>query len=169
MLDEFMFCPNCGKGEQTPNQYCRNCGEFMPDLSGRTKRADMPDEQIKANLVLNLLGGIVSLVLAILLYARYLGKADATELIYFVAAFLLAMCGWQLTTFRINLKLKKHFDKRKKETTPDEPPEPAAAYRMSAAKTKDLLPEADFSAVVPASVTENTTKILREPIKNRSS
>lgn len=28
-----MFCPNCGKADQTTDAYCRNCGAFLTDFS----------------------------------------------------------------------------------------------------------------------------------------
>ena len=127
-----------------------------------------PEEQIRVNLVLNFLSGAVSLILAILLYATFWNKPETSQIIYIVAAFLLAMCGWQFSTFRVGLKLKKAFDRRKNGGKI----ETAAQIEnnvFQSAKTKDLLPKADFTNIVPASVTEKTTKTLSESIKNRSS
>ncbi len=166
-----MFCPNCGKAEQTPNTYCRQCGGFLSEHGNKKRNltfgGDTPEEQIRINLILNFLSGAVSFILAILLYATFWGKPDVSPVIYLVAAFLLAMCGWQFSTFRVGLKLKKTFERRKSGET-----ENAARVDtnvLQSAKTKDLLPEADFSNVVPASVTENTTKTLPEKIKSRLS
>ncbi len=75
------------------------------------------------------------------------------------------MSGWQFSTIVVGLKLKKTFRKRKnnegKEENSDE-------KTFAAVKTKELLNEADFSDVVPKSVTENTTKHLAEKIKRSS-
>ncbi len=87
-----MFCPNCGKAEQKENSYCRNCGEYLPDLS---KKIDLsfggntPEKQIRTNLFLNLLSAVVSFVLALSLYATFLRRGDTLPIIYIVAAFLL--------------------------------------------------------------------------------
>jgi hypothetical protein len=163
-----MFCPNCGKADQTENTYCRSCGEFLPDLSKKSKIAfggNTPEEQINANLFLNLLSAIVSLILGIALYWTIWDKGDASPIIYIVAAFLLAMSGWQFSTFAVGLKLKKTFRKRKSNT---EKEESSNEKTFAAAKTKELLNEADFSDVVSVSVTENTTKHLAEKIKRSS-
>jgi len=88
--------------------------------------------------------------------------------IYIVAAFLLAMCGWQFSTFRVGLKLKKTFARRK---NGDEMENAAQADKniFQSAKKNDLLPEADFTDVVPTTITENTTKHLSEKISKKSS
>lgn len=172
MLNEIMFCPNCGKDEQALNTYCRQCGEFLPDHSDKKRSFSMggntPEEQIRVNLVLNFLSGTVSLILAILLYATFWNKPETSPVIYIVAAFLLAMCGWQFSTFRVGLKLKKTFELRKNGGE-IENAMPGDKSVFQSAKTKDLLPEADFTDVVPTSVTENTTKHLSEKISRKSS
>jgi len=125
-----------------------------------------PEEQIRVNLILNFLSGTVSLILGILLYATFWNKPETSPVIYIVAAFLLAMCGWQFSTFRVGLKLKKTFDRRKNDGEIEKATDKNV---FQSAKTKDLLPEADFSNVVTPSITENTTKTLSEKIKTRSS
>jgi hypothetical protein len=166
-----MFCPNCGTAEQRENSYCRNCGEFLPDLSVKNKLAfggNTPEEQIRTNLVLNLLSALVSLILAVVLYATFWNRGDTLPIIYIVAAFLLAMCGWQFSTFVVGLKLKKNFDKRKSSLENDgKNQEKVMAFES--AQTKERLPEADFNNVVSTSVTENTTRHLSEKANRKSS
>jgi hypothetical protein len=163
-----MFCSNCGKAEQKENTYCRSCGEFLSDSKKKNKIAfggNTPEEQINVNLFLNLLSAVVSLILGIALYWTIWDKGDISPIIYIVAAFLLAMSGWQFSTFAVGLKLKKTFRKRKSNAEKEESSEEKP---LAAAKTKELLNEADFSNVVPTSVTENTTKHLAEKIKRSS-
>lgn len=166
-----MFCPNCGKAEQVLNTYCRQCGEFLPDHSDKKRNFTMggntPEEQIRVNLILNFLSGTVSLILAILLYATFWNKPETSQVIYIVAAFLLAMCGWQFSTFRVGLKLKKTFDRRKNDEIENAAQLDKSVFKS--AKTKDLLPEADFTDVVPTTITENTTKHLSEKVSKKSS
>ncbi len=166
-----MFCPNCGKGEQSSNSYCRSCGEFLPDLSKKKTKlpsfgGDSPEEQIKTSLFLNALSALVSLMLAISLYVSFYGK-DAPQLIYLTAAFLLAMSVWQFSTCIIGLKLRKNFSKRRESGAAENQIEKPTQFET--AKTQELLNEADFTDVVPASVTENTTKHLSEKISKKSS
>jgi len=164
-----MFCPNCGKAEQTVNTYCRGCGEFLLDSTNKTRLVfggNTAEDQINVNLFLNFLSGCVSFILAVLLYITFWGRGETLPIIYIVAGFLLAMCGWQFSSFRVGIKLKKTFAERKSivQNTAE-----LNENRFQTAETKDLLSEADFSNVVPASVTENTTKHLVDKIKKSSS
>lgn len=150
-----MFCPNCGKAEQTPNSYCRQCGEFLPDFDKLKKREISPEQHLKANSVLNIMTAVVSLTLAILLYINFLGAENTPVLIYITAGFLTAMFAWQVQIFIRSLILKKQIILPKRDET--------KAELKSAAKK--MLNEADFSNNVPASVGEHTTKNLREKVK----
>ena len=154
-----MFCLKCGKSDQKVNTYCRQCGSFLPDFDNLKKKETSPEEHLKANSFLNLLTAMVSLTLAIILYAMFLGKADTPVIIYIVAGFLTAMTAWQVQTFWRTLLLKKHFKKRKidAEQTATEP----QTTSFPSAQTRELLNEADFKDIVPASVVENTTHKLK--------
>lgn len=123
-----------------------------------------PEEQIRTNLFLNLLSAIVSFVLAVALYVTYWNRADALFIIYIVAGFLLAMSGWQISTFIVGLKLKKNFDKRK---TPLENGEEnlKEINTFEPAKTRELLNEPNLDHAVPPSVTEKTTGHLAKKKK----
>lgn len=158
-----MFCPNCGKSDQQENTFCRQCGTFLPDFDKLEKRETSPEEHLKIATVLNLMTAIVSISLAIALYAIFLGREDTPVIIYITAGFLTAMCAWQVQTFWRTLKLKKHFPKRKIRS------EDSESEKISNAEpTKELLNEAGFEDFVEASVTENTTKNLTEKIRRSS-
>lgn len=150
-----MFCPSCGKSDQTENTYCRNCGKFLPDFDKLKKRETPPEEHLKANSVLNIMTAVVSLTLAILLYVNFLGAENTPVLIYVTAGFLTAMFAWQVQVFVRSLMLKKQIilPKREEELKSVE---------------KDLLNEADFSDNIPASVVEYATKNLKEKVKRSS-
>lgn len=152
-----MFCPNCGKADQTVNSYCRQCGNFLPDFDNLKKRETTPEEHFKVNIVLNIMSGVVSLTLAILLYSFFLGKQDTPPIIYITAGFLTAMFAWQVQVFIRNLKLKKQLLNKNKNVA-----ETSEEKVLNKAETKKLLNEPDHSDYVPASVTEYTTKNLKE-------
>ena len=160
-----MFCQKCGKGEQTPESYCRACGEWLPDLSKRGRRSfggDSPEESLKIALYLSGITTIVALVLAILLYANYLGEPDVPRLIYATAAFLLAIAGWQASNFYVGMKLRRNFVRRRAGDSDGGTNELKAAPNAA-------LPAADTSKFVyrtPGSVTENTTELL-QPILSK--
>lgn len=164
-----MYCPNCGNANQQANSYCRQCGEFLPDLSKKKKQSafggETPQDQIRTNLILNFMSGIVSIVSALVLYAMFWNRGSEVQLVFVVAAFLLAMGGWQFSTFFVGLKLRKHFRKGREESNEAGIPsnQPSA---FASAQTKELLNEADLSDIIPASITENTTKHLAGKINS---
>lgn len=153
-----MFCPNCGKADQTENTFCRSCGKFLPDFDNLKKREISPEEHLKANSVLNIMTTIVSLTLAILLYVNFLGGENTPILIYVTAGFLTAIFAWQVQVFIRSLKLKKQIVLPKRDET--------EAELKSA--TNDLLNEADFSDNIPASVVERKTTKLETKISRQN-
>ncbi len=149
-----MFCPKCGKADQTPETYCRQCGVFLPDLLKPIKREHPPEEHIKVNSVLSLMTVIVSFTLAILLYALMGSKPDTHPMVYVTAGFLFAMGAWHIQTFIRIRKLKKQWKQRNQPAADDPTP------KIESISTAKLLEQADFSNAVPPSVTETTTKHL---------
>jgi uncharacterized membrane protein YvbJ len=162
-----MYCPNCGKSDQAENTYCRQCGEFLNDFNKKSKKlsfgGETPQEQIRTNLVLNLMSAIVSIASGLYLFIRFSDLGSEFAIVMLVAAFLLAMGGWQLSTFYVGLKLRKTFNKNQIKSEVEN--EIARKNKLNDLTTKELLPEADFSNDVPASVVENTTRKLKEKIK----
>ena len=82
MSVEMMFCPRCGKAEQLPETYCRQCGLFLSDLSKPAKRERPPEEHLRANKILNSLTIVVSFTLAIVRYSILGFRSDRHPLIY---------------------------------------------------------------------------------------
>lgn len=148
-----MYCPNCGKADQQEETYCRQCGIFLPDISKPAKREQSPEENLKANTVLNLMTIITSFTLAILLYAILGFRPGTHPLIYVTAGLLLAIGAWHIQTFIRTQKLKKQW-KRRMLPSEDE------AVSQNAQPAFQPAPTAKFDAV-PASVTENTTRHLK--------
>lgn len=157
-----MFCPNCSKGEQKPESFCRRCGKFLPDFERAGRRQITPQEHLKANSILNVMTAIASLTLAILLYVIFLGKADTPVIIYVTAGFLTAMFAWQVQIFWRSQLLKKQIILPRRAEIEEKPKE------VESFATRELLNEADLSDRVPASVTENTTKNLTSKVERSS-
>lgn len=158
-----MFCPKCGNADQQPETYCRKCGSYLPDFNKPAKKQQTPEDHLKANAFLNLLTAITSLTLAILLYSIFLGKEDTPVIIYVTAGFLTAMTAWQVQTFWRTILLRKHFKKQKLNTIQSTENQIEPQY-VKSKPTNQLLNEADFSNIVPNSVTENTTKHLKQKV-----
>jgi hypothetical protein len=96
---------------------------------------------------------VTCFTLAILLYV-FLGFREPTHpLIYLTAGFLLAMGVWHIQTLIRGLMVKKHFRKQKQSR------EVAMGERLT---TDKLLDQPDFENMVPASVTDHTTRHLSE-------
>jgi hypothetical protein len=153
-----MFCPRCGRAEQLPETYCRQCGLFLPDLSKPLKREIPPDEHLKANTFLTALTVIVSFTLSILLFAII---PDKHPLIYVTAGLLIAIGAWHIQTFIRTQMLKKQWQRRpclnESQSAPSE-----TQPTLKSASTPKLLDQANFADTIPASVTENTTRHLAE-------
>ena len=153
-----MYCPRCGKSEQLPETFCRQCGLFLPDLSKPVKRELPPEDHLKANTVLNALTIIVSFTLSILLFAV---RPGTHPLIYATAGILIAIGAWHIQTFIRTQKLKKQW-KRRASLNGIEAGLPETERASKSASTAKLLDQADFADAVPASVTENSTRHLVE-------
>ena len=152
-----MFCPNCGNADQLPETYCRRCGTFLPDLNKPAKKREAtPEDNLKANSVLTLMTVIVCFTLAILLYAMLAFRDGTHPLIYATAGLLLAMGAWHIQTFIRTRQLKRQWERKVRITTADKTPE------IAAPPVQPRLPDANMADMVPASVTEATTKNLTE-------
>ena len=153
-----MFCPKCGKAEQLPESYCRQCGLFLPDLSKLDKRELPPEDHLKANAFLSGMTIITSFTLSILLFAV---EPGTHPLIYVTAGLLIGIGAWHIQSLIRTQKLKKQW-KRRAPLTESEAALPGTQPAFESASTGKLLDQADFANTLPASVTENTTRHLAE-------
>lgn len=160
-----MYCPRCGKADESPETYCRQCGLFLPDLSKPLKRKTPPEEHLKANTVLSVMTIIASFTLSFLLFFVLGFRSFTHPLIYATAGILLAIGGWHIQTLIRTQMLTKQWKRRAPlngiQATPLETP-------IASATTAKLLDQADFSDAIPASVTEHTTRHLAEASQKKS-
>jgi hypothetical protein len=166
---KIMFCPTCGKGENAPDTYCRNCGAFLTDSSGdaslmnRILGANMPEKRVNVGLAFDVLTLIFSSLLLIFLFGyfdrRYTRTGESPPIIYFVYVFLGAVTVWQLLSLIVGVAHKNKLGGRRKSATSTNSEKIKTAELNET--TQDRLPPAEFENVaVPPSVTENTTKYL---------
>lgn len=161
-----MYCPRCGKAEQLPESYCRQCGLFLPALSKLVKRELPPDEHLKANTNLSVFTIITSFTLSILLFAILGFRSFTHPLIYVTAGFLIAMGSWHIQALIRTLLLEKQWKRRASLTEiQSAPPEKQPTFNST--PTGKLLDQADFENTLPASVTENTTRHLAETPRSK--
>ena len=148
-----MYCPKCGKSDQAPETYCRQCGVFLPDLSKPTK-TQTPADHVKANLVLNAMTVVTSFVLAIMLYTMVAFRSDTHWVIYLTAGLLIAMGCWHTQTLWRSILLKRHFSKQQRSVAD------AAELNSGQVIPERQLSEPNFDNLVPTSVTDDTTRQL---------
>lgn len=168
-----MFCPNCGKGEQTPDAYCRNCGIFLTGFSGDTSvlskifGANTPEKQLNAGLAFDVLTLIFSLLLLFFLIGYYDGRYAKTgettpPVIYLVYVFLGLVALWQALSLLVGIRHKSKLSNRKKDAALTS----VGATDVLPEATKDYLPPAEAANFVSPSTTEETTRNLnRAPRK----
>jgi len=157
-----MFCSRCGKGDQMPETYCRQCGLYLLDFSKPQKRPSPPEEHLKANTVLSLMTIAASFTLSFLLFLILGFRSFTHPLIYVTAGILIAIGGWHIQTLIRTQMLKKQWKQkiplREVQAAPTETP-----ISFKSSTTGKLLDQADFTDAIPASVTEHTTRHLATP------
>ncbi|MDQ3321731.1 MAG: hypothetical protein M3525_04750 [Acidobacteriota bacterium] len=105
-----MFCPNCGKAEQTENTYCRSCGAF---LNGGNKLSIFsfggisPRQNVQTINILSVAASIISLLAGIWMYAT---NFNVPVVLYFAASILLCNAFWHFSNFLVGMKLKKRLN-----------------------------------------------------------
>lgn len=136
-----MYCPSCGKSEQIPKSYCRNCGEWLTDSGGKNQSGfdgQTPQDNIRTTLFLNVFSAIAGFASAIALYATFFGRENSPMIVYAVAAFCLSIGVWQVSNIYAGLKLRRRFNAAQNQ---DDNALPELMARD--AKQDDVLPPAD--------------------------
>lgn len=156
-----MFCPKCGASEQSPETYCRACGEFLVSSNISSRLAfggTTPQQNLSAINFLSLVAATLSLLAAILMYAT---SFNIPVVLYLGAAILLCNAGWHVSNFYIGMKLKRRLKQAN-----EQPSE--SVSELGTASTRELLPPPKPDEAIPISVTENTTKALAEKLERPS-
>jgi len=160
-----MFCPRCGKADQKPETYCRQCGLHLLDFSKPLKRESPPEEHLKANTVLSLMTISASFTLSLLLFLILGFKSTTHPLVYVTAGLLLAIGGWHIQTLIRTSMLKKQWKRR----VPLSEVQAETPIAFKSATTAKLLDQADFTDAIPvSSVTDQTTRHLAETPRRKS-
>ena len=164
-----MFCPNCGKAEQAPESYCRSCGKFLADVSGKSYLLNKllggqtPETQVTVNMVINLVTALISALLLGFLNGWYDAQYARTQeaappVLYLVYIFLGLVTVWQVLSFLIGMRLRSKISGRRTAET-------ATPLSVTSKEAKQL-PEDGLEKLesVGATVTEDTTRAL-DPLK----
>jgi len=153
-----MFCPKCGKGDQTADSYCRSCGDFLVDPGQHTSVMNRilgitnPEKQVKFTLTIDLVTAIVSGFLLFFLMGYFDAVHDRTgartpPIVFLVYLFLGLVSAWQLLSFTVGTTYRKKLN--------------AAKKTIAQTDARPALPEADQKNVVANnSIAEQTTRNL---------
>ena len=159
-----MYCSICGADQQTPDAYCKRCGEWLPDIKARRGMAfggETPQQNLFTGLFMSALSTLAALISAIALYATYLGSGDAKWSVYLAAAVCICIAGWQASSFVVGLKLQRRLKRGREDSQ--------STGKVEARSSVAALNAADMSTFVEApAVTENTTSLLEHaPLRKR--
>lgn len=162
-----MFCPKCGKDEQSPNAYCRACGEWLTDVNSikRGGAAQMsPEKSLRLILTFSVLCAVFALATALVLIITFGGgRGTMIPPIAFAMVFSFIILAWQIVIIVVVAHLLLRLKRHRAET-------PQSRNQIAEPNVQgNYLPAADTSQFVrpAASVTENTTDFLepaRRPI-----
>jgi hypothetical protein len=167
-----MFCPTCGSADQQPDSYCRSCGEFVTNQAATSHvvstifGGSTPSTQINVNLAINLLTIVACFLLIGFLNGHYdaqrarTGEAPPT-VIYLVYAFLLTISAWQIFSLIVGVRLRGKLGRKKKDDIVSESNRPASDFGPATAR--ELPPGGEVPPTTPPSVTEDRTRILKQP------
>lgn len=166
-----MFCPNCGKGEQSPDSYCRSCGEFLADSSAKSYLINTllggasPGAQIRLNLIINMVTALAGALLLGFLNGHYDALRERTgeappRVIYYVYVFLGLVLVWQFFGLLVNSRLMKKMSREKKKKVPPADEPAAGPDAVASPPTRRSLEPGRPDPNGPESVTQHTTKRL---------
>jgi hypothetical protein len=149
-----MFCPSCGAADQSPNAYCKRCGEWLADKKSFGGRgASKPEQRMTSMVVFNGLSALLALFSAIALYATYLNTPEAKWSVYVAGACCLVIAIHQMISMAFALELKLRL--KRSQTDARQSTELEAGERRAALGSGKTTPFVEAPLV-----TENTTELL---------
>jgi hypothetical protein len=147
-----MFCPDCGAGDQSPNAYCKHCGQWLSDHKSLSPRANTPEKRMNTMIVFNALSAVFGLASAIALYAS-IGTPGAKAAMLVAGAFCSVIAVHQTISFFFALQLRHRFTRGRGDTK--------HLNKSDAELNLASLGSGETTEFIDArSVTENTTELL---------
>jgi len=153
-----MYCPKCGADHQTPDSYCRQCGEWLPDLNALAKRRLFGkltrEQKIEKIRTLEIISAGLSIT-ALAIIISVLAGGDR-QMLFLAAVCCLCVTTYQIVNMYLGYKLQKMKRSRANETEVIEGSGVIADSQPALNAPVDQF-------ISPAGVTENTTDLL-EPV-----
>lgn len=152
-----VFCPRCGGKNKSKRAKCHNCGQDLPNLE-QDKSLQKNEKKINvlstSNFILTSSGSLFCSFFAIYLLLNNLVEWKFISTAFLILAIVFIVSAMLSIYSKFYLK---QTDFQLAENDSD---------RFLSADTNELLPEADVSDIVPASVVENTTRKLKTEVVN---
>ena len=148
-----MFCPKCGAEDQSPESYCKRCGDWLPDINALTRpglfRKRTREEKIRKMRVLEVVSAGLSLTSAAIVLSVLFGNTDV-QLLFLSVFCCVFVAIYQIVNFYLGQKLQQGIVQSRGEHTP-----------ASIEKKVEALSSGEATAFVNrSSVVENTTELL---------
>ena len=151
-----VFCSKCGS--KNKGDFCRNCGQTLPNF----KELELSKQNKKKISVLSTTNFILTSAASLFcsFFAIYLLLNNLVEWNFISTAFLIFGVVF-IASAMLSIYSKFYL----KQTDADLIEK--KSENILSADTNELLPEADFSKNVPASVVEHTTRELKTKVLNK--
>ena len=164
-----MYCPRCGNGGQEPESYCRKCGAFLLDYTGRSSllgrlwSGSTPSNQIYVGLALNLITILTCFLLIGFLNGYYDARAARTGegtpgIVYLVFAFLAVISLWQFLSLAVGVRLGRKLSRRRSIQSG----ETELHSNIPDAGARPELSTRPLNEGLPIPITEESTRILEQ-------
>lgn len=150
-----MFCQNCGKSDQPPNSYCRQCGEFIsdPKQTSQSFGGNTLQQNTGVVSVISLSASVSSLLAG---FWMFITQFNVPIVLYFGAAVLICNAIWHFSNFIVVRKMRKRLNLAREENK-------APQLQTNLTGDPATLQSADTNDLIsPLSVTENTTRHLQK-------
>jgi len=161
-----MYCQNCGKADQKENTYCRQCGNFLPDLkaiSALDLGGSTPQQNARTISFISLFAAVFSLFVGVWMY---LTQFNVPVVLYLAAAVLICNAFWHLSNFYVVRKMTNRLKPEQKDSNIEN----QLILEGKSEAYQKVLTGGDISEfAIPESIVEETTKNLTEKINRKSS
>lgn len=114
--NQTMHCHKCGKSEQQSDTFCRECGNYLPDVDALVRKyaADnSPQTTVNKNLAANIFTLLFSIFVVFTIAFSFSGGVLSIVFVHLSVLLCFLIGGWQIINFRNNLKLKRLLKDKK--------------------------------------------------------
>jgi hypothetical protein len=149
-----MFCPKCGSADQKAESYCRQCGEWLPDIDAATQprlfRKRTRQEKLGKMRILEVVSAALACTSAAIIFSVLSGSGD-TSLLNLAGICCLLIAIYQAVNFYFGYSLQPKRNRNQVQ-------ESRVGRRAEhVAAALDSCPE----VIEVPTVTDNTTELLR--------